>query len=151
MSYFHIFIFLLIAICLAVTHIIVSYQEYLHHCFGLSGTTSQVRRLCPTTIKLQVEQQILWTLHTQNLCMLFSVHTTIIFTNLFINQTGSYDVITKFVTGPAKTWHICTNYTCLENGIFLGHCFTFCKPYYLLSYYVSYQCNIKLSVLSRIP
>ena len=28
---------------------------------------------------------------------------------------------TAYVTGPAKTGHICTNYTCLENGTFLGH------------------------------
>ena len=27
-----------------------------------------------------------------------------------------------YVTGPVKTGHICTNYTCLENGIFHGHC-----------------------------
>ena len=26
-----------------------------------------------------------------------------------------------FVSGFAKTEHICTNYTCLENGTFLGH------------------------------
>ena len=25
-----------------------------------------------------------------------------------------------YVTGPAKTGHICTNYTCSENGTFLG-------------------------------
>ena len=25
-----------------------------------------------------------------------------------------------YVTGPAKTGHICTNYTCPENGTFLG-------------------------------
>ena len=28
----------------------------------------------------------------------------------------------KFVTGPVKTGHVCTNYTCLENGTLLGHC-----------------------------
>ena len=29
------------------------------------------------------------------------------------------------MTGPAKTRHICPNYTCLENGTtFLGHCAT---------------------------
>ena len=27
-----------------------------------------------------------------------------------------------YVTGPAKTGHICTNYTCSENGTFLGLC-----------------------------
>ena len=27
----------------------------------------------------------------------------------------------QYVTGPAKTGHICTNYTPLENGMFLGH------------------------------
>ena len=26
------------------------------------------------------------------------------------------------MTGPAKTGHICTNYTCSENGTFLGLC-----------------------------
>ena len=26
------------------------------------------------------------------------------------------------VTGPAKTGHICTNYTCSEKVSFLGHC-----------------------------
>ena len=25
------------------------------------------------------------------------------------------------LTGPAKSGHICTNYTCLVNGTFLGH------------------------------
>ena len=29
---------------------------------------------------------------------------------------------TEHVTGPARTGHICTNYTCLENGDLLGHC-----------------------------
>ena len=37
-NYFHVFISLLIAICLAVIHIIASYQEHLRHHFGLSAT-----------------------------------------------------------------------------------------------------------------
>ena len=28
----------------------------------------------------------------------------------------------EYVTGPMKTGHICTNYTPLENGTFLGLC-----------------------------
>ena len=38
-----------------------------------------------------------------------------------------------FVTGPAKTWHICTNYTCSENDTFLGLCLIsmFCKINFL--------------------
>ena len=27
-----------------------------------------------------------------------------------------------YATGPARTGHICTNYTCSENGSFLGLC-----------------------------
>ena len=30
------------------------------------------------------------------------------------------------VTGPAKTGHICTKYTCLENYTYLGQCFNVC-------------------------
>ena len=38
MNYFHAFIMLLIAICLAVIHVIASHQENRHHHFALSGT-----------------------------------------------------------------------------------------------------------------
>ena len=91
MSYFHIilFIFLLIVICLAVTHIIVLHQEYLYHCFGLSDaifpSTQVVSHSNQTSGRIANSVDI-----TQNLCMLFSVYTTIIFTNPFINQAGSY-------------------------------------------------------------
>ena len=41
------------------------------------------------------------------------------------------------ITGPAKTEHICTNYTCLENGAFLDHClwWTYFVNFLLLSYW----------------
>ena len=29
-------------------------------------------------------------------------------------------IVATFVTGPAKTGHICTNYTCSEKSTFLG-------------------------------
>ena len=32
------------------------------------------------------------------------------------------DGFIKYVTGPAKTGHICTKYTCSENSTFLGLC-----------------------------
>ena len=35
----------------------------------------------------------------------------------FFQQCSPCNV--KYVTGPAKTGHICTNYTCSENGTFL--------------------------------
>ena len=36
-----------------------------------------------------------------------------------------------FVTGPAKTGHICTNYTCSENGTFLDLCLRYsCSVHY---------------------
>ena len=38
---------------------------------------------------------------------------------MYIHLKTQVDI---YVTGPAKTRHICTNYTCLENGTFLGHC-----------------------------
>ena len=41
-----------------------------------------------------------------------------------------------YVTGPAKTGHICTNYTCSENDTFLGLCLRYsCSVtnFYLLS------------------
>ena len=47
-----------------------------------------------------------------------------------ISSADSYKhFMCKYVTGPAKTGHICTNYTCLENGSFLHHFIinTFCK------------------------
>ena len=31
-------------------------------------------------------------------------------------------VAVVYVTGPAKTGHICTKYTCSENSTFLGLC-----------------------------
>ena len=31
-------------------------------------------------------------------------------------------IIDIFLTGPAKTGHICTNYTCLVNCAFLDQC-----------------------------
>ena len=39
-NYFHVFISLLIAICLAVVQVIASHQGHLHHHFGLSATVS---------------------------------------------------------------------------------------------------------------
>ena len=38
---------------------------------------------------------------------------------MLMTSSGS---MTLYVTGPAKTGYICTNYMCLENGTFLGHC-----------------------------
>ena len=37
MNYFHVFIPLLTAFCLAAVHIMASHQEHLHHRFGLLG------------------------------------------------------------------------------------------------------------------
>ena len=36
--------------------------------------------------------------------------------NVSIHHVMQFTII---VTGPAKTGHICTNYTCSENGTFL--------------------------------
>ena len=55
--------------------------------------------------------------------------------------------IIRYVFGPAKTWHICTNYTCLENDTFLGHCLWL--THYLQNIFVLlliYQCSKKISV-----
>ena len=54
MSYFCVFIALVVAICLAVVHAMVSQQEYLHHHFGLNGTIFSCM-LYPTTIKPEAE------------------------------------------------------------------------------------------------
>ena len=54
--------------------------------------------------------------------------------------------VLKFVTGLAATRYICTSYTCLDNGIFLGHCMfmtnTFCK---LFAFLLINQCIMKIS------
>ena len=54
--------------------------------------------------------------------------------------------VLKFVTGPAAIRYICTSYTCLDNGIFLGHCMfmtnTFCK---LFAFLLINQCIMKIS------
>ena len=38
------------------------------------------------------------------------------------HQAETENINSSNETGPAKTWHICTNYTCSENGMFLGLC-----------------------------
>ena len=76
--------------------------------------------------------------------MLFSVHSTIILTNPFINQAGSYDVITSFVTGPGISVQITH---VLKMVLFLV---TVCDKHILetilSAFLLSYQCSMKLSV-----
>ena len=38
------------------------------------------------------------------------------------SECQEIEVTQLFVTGPAKTGHICTNYMCLEYDTFFDHC-----------------------------
>ena len=98
MSYFHAFILLLIAICLAVVYVIILHQEYLYSvitpaCQVLSShigcvpqqlNSRQNVKFCRYCIKYSLGSP-----------MLFSVHLTIIIANMVINQAGSYYIITN--------------------------------------------------------
>ena len=49
----------------------------------------------------------------------------ILASSVFINaDTADHEegLWNKNVIGPVKTGHICTNYTCLENGTLFGYC-----------------------------
>ena len=92
MNYFHVFISLLIVICLAVVHIITLHQTsvsslWLVRC-RLSGHVSSVAQ------QLNFRQNSKFCGHhvefSLGLLVLSSVHSTIIITNTLINQAGSY-------------------------------------------------------------
>ena len=102
------FIFLLIAICLAVSCIIALHWKYLSHYFGLLGTVI-LCRLCLKTIKLQTKCWIQWTL-----CRIFNwfIHTCCSYScvflsslnnNVLINQAGSYYIL--YVITNFMEWH----------------------------------------------
>ena len=51
------------------------------------------------------------------------------------------------MTGPARTGHICTNYTCkFRKWYFSWSLFTFCTETLLLSYWFMPECSMKISV-----
>ena len=101
MNYFHVFISLLIVICLAVVHIITLHQTsalslWLVRC-RLSGHVSSVAQ------QLNFRQnsefcghQLIHGEFSLGSLVLSSVHLTIIVTNTLINQAGSYYVNTNF-------------------------------------------------------
>ena len=94
-----VFMLLLIAICLAVIHVIASHQEHLRHHFGLSGTVFPATYVCCVPQQLNSRQNGEFCGHrvesSLGSLMLSSVDSTII-TNMVINQTGSYYIITNF-------------------------------------------------------
>ena len=60
-----------------------------------------------------------WSSNVIRISKPFSILHNLAAITLAICKQDSYSQITN-VTGPAKTGHICTNYTCSKNGTFLG-------------------------------
>ena len=59
------------------------------------------------------------------------------------------EINSEYVTGPAKTRHICTFYTCLEISTFLGRCCSvnfICFPIDLSIWYKNFS-NVALALL----
>ena len=80
-------------------HITALYQEYpCHHFWPYEIPSFRPHKLCPIAIKLQVEWWI--PRHcVESLLgsfLLFSAHSTMIITNVLINQAGNYYVIINF-------------------------------------------------------
>ena len=99
MKYFHVFISLLIAICLTAVHPHNSLTpSHPRHHLACWAPSFQPRKLCQAAIKLQIEWQISWTSCRiyAGLSILSPVHSKIIITNPHFIQTESYYVITNF-------------------------------------------------------
>ena len=109
MNYFHVFISLLIAICLAVVCVIPSHQEHPRHCSGLlSIILPAILSFVPQQLNSRQNGKFCGH-HVKSLLgslMLSSVHSTIIITNALINQAGSCYIITNFYIGRRQLYRI---------------------------------------------